>query len=80
MFLGILQKMASSRTNYGNAQILELLLNVQSSSAKIRVPDPLLVLTMIKTFSLHHFESYEYLVKTYEDLLSTHTHNQTTFL
>ena len=30
------------------------------------------ILTMIKTFSHHHFESYEYLVKIYEDLLSTH--------
>jgi len=27
------------------------------------------LLTMIKTFSLHYFESYEYLVKIHEDLL-----------
>ena len=30
------------------------------------------LLTMIKTFSLRHFESYEYLVKIYENLFSTH--------
>ena len=31
------------RTKNGNTQILAFLLNVKSSSAKIRVPDPLLV-------------------------------------
>ena len=36
--------MVSSRTNNGNAQISGSQLNVKSSSAKIRVPDPLLVL------------------------------------
>ena len=41
--LGHLPKNRLSRTNNGNAQMLELLSNIKSSSAKIRVPDPLLV-------------------------------------
>ena len=36
-------KIVSLKTNNFNAQILGLLLNVYSSYAKIRVPDPLLV-------------------------------------
>ena len=42
-FLSICQKRGCPRTNNGNTQMLGLLLNVKSSSAKIRVPDPLLV-------------------------------------
>ena len=41
---GHLSKMASSRNNNGNADILVFISNVKLSSAKIRVPDPLLVL------------------------------------
>ena len=38
-------KIVSFKTNNVNAQILGFLLNVLSSYAKIRVPDPLLVYT-----------------------------------
>ena len=38
-------KKVSFKTNNVNAQILGFLLNVLSSYAKIRVPDPLLVFT-----------------------------------
>ena len=41
-------KIVSFRTKNGNTQILAFLLNVKSSSAKIRVPDPLLVFNPIK--------------------------------
>ena len=49
--------MVSSRTNNGNAQISGSQLNVKSSSAKIRVPDPLLVLNELEMFKeiLHYF-------------------------
>ena len=36
------------------------------------------LLTKIKTFSLHHFEAYEYLARIYEGQLSAH--NQTKLL
>ena len=39
-------KKVSFKTNNVNAQILGFLLNVLSSYAKIRVPDPLLVYTI----------------------------------
>ena len=40
--------MVSSITNNGNAQISGSQLNVKSSSAKIRVPDPLLVSSALR--------------------------------
>ena len=40
-------KIVRFETNNVNAQILGFLLNVSSSYAKIRVPDPLLVRVMI---------------------------------
>ena len=44
-------KIVSFKTNNVNAQILGFLLNVLSSYAKIRVPDPLLVLMRFIFFS-----------------------------
>ena len=43
-------KKVSFKTNNVNAQILGFLLNVLSSYAKIRVPDPLLVYILKCTF------------------------------
>ena len=43
---GHLSKMVNYRTNNGNTQVLGFLLSIKSSSAKIRVPDPLLVSTL----------------------------------
>ena len=41
-------KILSFKTNNVNAQIMGFLLNVPSSYAKIRVPDPLLVFILFK--------------------------------
>ena len=43
-------KIVSFKTNNVNAQILGFLLNVLSSYAKIRVPDPLLVLYIFEYY------------------------------
>ena len=49
-------KIVSFKTNNVNAQVLGFLLNVSSSYAKIRVPDPLLVLD-----NLGHFRGVPFL-------------------
>ena len=54
-------KIVSLKTNNFNAQILGLLLNVYSSYAKIRVPDPLLVVSLLTFVSYFSFSWQAYL-------------------